>query len=57
MFLQAPSLDALAGVALAGATISPAGEWQPSSPVAEMVAGRVVTVVVPPASAALVHVR
>jgi hypothetical protein len=57
IFLTASSLTATSGVTLAGASISPTGEWNAQPPVALAVAGNVVTVTVAPASAALVRTR
>ncbi|MDP9002845.1 MAG: hypothetical protein M3O46_22375, partial [Myxococcota bacterium] len=55
MYLQGPSLGATTGITFAGAGISAAGAWNPSPPYALATKGAVVTVLVPPASAALVH--
>jgi hypothetical protein len=57
VYLQGPSLTATSGVTLAGAGVSPAGAWTPNAPYALPVSGNVVTVLVPPASAALVHAK
>ena len=57
IYLEAPSLGATSGVKLAGAGISPAGAWKPGAPYALTPTGNSVSVTVPPASAALVHVR
>jgi hypothetical protein len=57
IYLDGPSLGATTGVRLAGASISATGAWDPAPPYALSSAGRVVTVTVPPASAALVHVQ
>jgi hypothetical protein len=58
IYLQGPmpvSLSATSGVTIASAGISPAGTWTPSAPYALTASGHTVSVVVPPASAALVH--
>jgi hypothetical protein len=57
IYLQGPSLTATTGATLAGAGVSPVGAWTPSAPWALPVSGQVVTVVIPAASAALVHVK
>jgi hypothetical protein len=57
LYLEAPSLGALTGVTLGGAPITPAGSWSPGAPIAVATSGQVVTIDVPPASAALVEVR
>jgi hypothetical protein len=57
IYLQAASLGATSGVTLAGNGISPAGVWTPDPPYSLAVAGHVVTVDVPAASAALAHVH
>ncbi|MDP9000663.1 MAG: glycosyl hydrolase family 79 C-terminal domain-containing protein [Myxococcota bacterium] len=57
MYLQAPSLTATSGVTFAGAGVTPAGVWNQSPPYSLSKNGNVVTVVVPPASAALVHAQ
>jgi hypothetical protein len=57
IYLEASSLTATTGVTLAGAPISPAGEWTFNAPWALPVSGHTVTVTVPAASAALVHVE
>jgi hypothetical protein len=55
--LRGPSLGATSGVTLAGAAISPTGQWSPQPPEALPVSGHVVTVTVAPASAVLVHAQ
>jgi hypothetical protein len=55
VLLQGGTLDSTSGVTLAGSGISASGDWSPAPPWALPVSGSVVTVVVPPASAALVH--
>jgi len=55
VFLEGPSLLALSGVTFAGAGISPEGAWTPMPAWALPVAGEVVSIVVPPASAVIVH--
>jgi hypothetical protein len=57
IYLQAASLDATSGVTLAGAGISAAGTWSPPPPYALSSSGNTFTVVVPPASVALVHAQ
>jgi hypothetical protein len=54
-YLQAPSLDAMNGATFAGAEVSPAGIWNPSPPFALSTAGNSIQVLVPPASAVIVH--
>jgi hypothetical protein len=55
VFLEGPSLLALSGVTFAGAGISPAGAWTPMPAWTLPVAGDVVSVVVPAASALILH--
>jgi hypothetical protein len=57
IYLQGPSLSATSGVTLAGAGVSATGGWTPSAPYAMSSMGNVVSVLVPPASAALVRVK
>jgi hypothetical protein len=57
IYLDGPSLDATSGARLAGAGVSAMGTWNPNPPYALPSTGHIVTVTVPPASAALVHVR
>ncbi len=60
VYLQGPtpvSLAATGGVTVAGSGISATGIWTPKPPYALTVSGNTVKVVVPPASAALVHAR
>jgi hypothetical protein len=57
VYLDGPSLGATTGVRLAGVGISPAGTWKPAPPYRLAPAGTTVSVMVPPASAALVHLR
>jgi hypothetical protein len=52
-----PSLTAMSGITLAGASVTPAGEWNRSPPYALSASGNTVSVLVPPASAALVRVQ
>lgn len=54
-YLLAPSLTSTTGVTLSGAGVTPAGAWNPLPPYALSKNGNVVTVVVPPASAVIVH--
>jgi len=56
IYLRGASLTATSGVTLAGAGVTAAGAWKPNPPYALSSAGNVVTLVVPPASAALVDV-
>jgi hypothetical protein len=55
--LLGPGLTAKNGVTLSGAEISTAGQWTPRPSYALVPAGQMVTVVLPAASAALVHAR
>ncbi|MDP9036102.1 MAG: glycosyl hydrolase family 79 C-terminal domain-containing protein [Myxococcota bacterium] len=57
MLLQAPSLAATNGVTFAGAGVTPTGAWNANPPYALPSKGNIVTVVVPPASAVLVHAQ
>jgi hypothetical protein len=57
IYLQGSSLTATTGITLAGAGVTPAGAWNRSPPYALSVAGNVVSVTVPAASAALVQAR
>jgi hypothetical protein len=57
IYLQGPALTATTGWTLAGNGVSPAGAWNPNPPFALPSSGNVVTVIVPAASAALVHVK
>ncbi len=60
LYLAGPtpvSLNATTGVTLGGVGISTAGAWAPNPPYAMPAAGHTVTVLVPPASAALVRVQ
>jgi hypothetical protein len=57
LFLEAPSLTATTGVMLAGDGISVDGAWTPRPATALSANGTSVTLVVPPASITLVHVR
>jgi hypothetical protein len=54
-YLLAPSIAATTGVTLAGAGVTPAGAWSPQPPYALATSGSVANVLVPPASAVLVH--
>jgi hypothetical protein len=56
-YLQGPSLDATTGITLGGAAIEPSGTFSPSGPIPLAVSGTTVTVDVPAASAALIHVK
>ncbi|MDP9149841.1 MAG: hypothetical protein M3O36_07895 [Myxococcota bacterium] len=58
IYLQGPtpvSLGATTGVTIAGSDIAASGTWTPKPPYALTVSGNTVKVVVPPASAALIH--
>jgi hypothetical protein len=55
IYLEAPSLTATSGVTLAGAPVTAKGAWSPQPPWALTASGHSVDVLVPPASAALVH--
>ena len=57
VFLNGPSLLATSGVTFAGAAIPPGGGWSPAPAWTLPVTGNVVSILVPPASGALVHVR
>ena len=57
VFLQAPSLTSKTGVTFAGAEVTSTGEWSPQPAFALPVSGNVVSVVVPPATAALVRAK
>jgi hypothetical protein len=57
VFLEGPSLLATSGVTFAGAPISALGAWVPAPAWTLPVTGSIVSIRVPPASAALVHVR
>jgi hypothetical protein len=51
------SLTAMTGITIAGADITPAGEWNRNPPYALKTSGNTVSVLVPPASAALVRAQ
>jgi hypothetical protein len=55
--LLSPSLLALSGTTLGGADVSVDGAWTAGTPEALVVAGKTVTVNLPAASAAIVHVK
>ncbi len=57
VYLQAAALGATTGVTLAGAGVEPTGAWAPKAPYSLPAGGNVVTLVVPPATAVLVHAR
>jgi hypothetical protein len=57
IYLLGPKIDATTGLTLAGAAVSPAGEWSPQPPYAVHAAGGKLTLVVPAASAVLVRAR
>jgi hypothetical protein len=57
IYLRGTSLTATSGVTLAGGTVSATGDFVPTTTWALPPAGKTVSVVVPPASAAVVHVR
>jgi hypothetical protein len=54
-YLQGPSLTATTGVTFASAGVTSAGAWNPQPPYVLPTSGNVVTVLVPPASAVLLH--
>jgi hypothetical protein len=56
-FLFAPSLGAKTGITFAGSEISAAGAWTAKAPYTLTTSGRLVNLVVPPASAVVVHAR
>ena len=56
-YLLAPSLTATTGITLAGSGVSVAGGWTPQPPYALPKSGNVATVLVPPASAVIVHAQ
>ena len=57
VFLLASSLSAKTGITFAGSEISTAGAWTPKAPYTLMTTGHLVNLVVPPASAVVVHAR
>jgi hypothetical protein len=57
VFLEGASLLATSGVTFAGAPISATGTWEPMPAWTLPVSGDTVSIVIPPASAALVHVQ
>jgi len=57
VYLQAPALTSTTGVTFSGAGITAAGAWSPKPPYSLSASGNQVTVVVPPATAILVHAR
>jgi hypothetical protein len=57
MALRGPALEATTGVTLGGASIDPTGAFTPAPDAQLPVAGKIVTVDVPPASALLVHAK
>lgn len=57
VFLAGPSVLATSGVTFAGASISSTGQWSPAPAWTLPVTGQAVSIVVPPASAVLIHVR
>ena len=57
VFLLAPSLSAKTGITFAGSEISAAGAWSPKVPYIVTATGHVVNLIVPPASAVVVHSR
>lgn len=57
IYLQASGLDALSGVTLAGTGISNAGAWTPGSPIGLSTTADSATLLVPAASAVLVHLE
>jgi hypothetical protein len=57
VFLLAPSLGAKTGITFAGSEISAAGAWTANAPYTLPTSGHLVNLVVPPASAVVVHAR
>jgi hypothetical protein len=57
VYLLAPSLTSTSGVTFAGDGVTPTGVWTPKAAYALTTTADGVTVTVPPASAALVHVQ
>ena len=57
LYLQASGLSALTGVTLAGTAISNAGAWTPGKPIGLTVTGAAASVLVPAASAVVVHLE
>jgi hypothetical protein len=55
LYLEAPALTSTTQVTFGGAGVTAAGAWNPGPPFALPVNGNSVTVLVPPASAVLVH--
>ncbi len=56
-YLQGPALTATSGVTFAGAGVTAAGNWAPNPPFALDPSGNTVTVLLPPASAVIVHAQ
>ena len=56
-YLTAPSLSSTTDITFAGAGVTATGAWTPHPPYALTVAGTVVRVLVPPASAVLLHAQ
>lgn len=56
-FLRGPSLTAVTGVTFGEAAITATGAWTPHAPYELPTAGKVISVVVPPATAVLVRAR
>jgi hypothetical protein len=57
VFLEGPSVLATTGVTFAGAAISQSGQWNPSPAWTVPITDQAISIVVPPASAVLIHVR
>ncbi|HVT09474.1 MAG TPA: heparinase [Polyangia bacterium] len=57
LFLRGPSLDARSGITLGDASIGDDGRWTPEEPYALPVQDAAISVVVPPASAALIRAQ
>jgi hypothetical protein len=56
-YLQAPALSSTSGVTFAGSGVTAAGAWAPKPPYRLTTSGNGITVVVPPATAILVHAQ
>jgi hypothetical protein len=57
VFLEGPSILATSGVTFAGSAISPAGEWTPMPAWTLPITGETASIIVPPATAVIVHVN
>jgi glycosyl hydrolase family 79 len=56
-YLLAPALNAKTGITFAGSDVSPTGDWTPQLPYALTTNGNVVSVLIPPGSAVIVHAQ